>query len=413
MSQLCRPIVCIILTTLALSACGKQKTSSQVYEKAAEECVADVIPKQFVVHYTDGHSEVVHAESEKAFLDGFVAQNLDRIEFAEPDYLVRAFTPTATPRAASADNWGVARIGADQLWAQGIRGSGVAIAVVDSGMDIQHPQLVSRVFVNRAEIPGNNVDDDANGLIDDYYGYDYVAEKGLTRDNQYHGTHVAGIIAAHHTDNAASATLHVQGVAPESKILPLAFLNSQGAGAMSDGVLAIRYAAERGVRVINASWGGSICSRSLRDEIDSLEAKNVLFVAASGNEAMNIDRYKSYPASLQFPAQITVGATGENDLMSDYSNYGSQTVHLFAPGTLIVSTIPGNQMAALSGTSMAAPMFAGAAALLLSAEPTAKNSQLRQAFYNTAFKQNTYMNASHGRLDLRQALAELRRLMGK
>ncbi len=405
--------VSLLITAFALTACGQQKTASAVYEKAGEECVADVIPQRFMVRYTDGRSQVVRAESEKAFLDGFVTENLARIEYAEPDYLVRAFTPTAVAAAGSADNWGVIRIGADQLWAQNVRGSGVAVAVVDSGMDIQHPQLASRVFVNAAEIPGNGVDEDANGLIDDYYGYDYVADKGLTGDNQYHGTHVAGIIAAHHTDSAGSATLHVQGVAPEAKILPLAFLNSQGAGAMSNGVRAIRYAVQRGVRVINASWGGSICSRSLRDEIAGLEAKNVLFVAASGNEAMNIDRYKSYPASLQYPAQITVGATGEHDIMSDFSNYGAESVHLFAPGTLIVSTVPGNQMAALSGTSMAAPMLAGAAALLLSAEPTATNTQLRQAFYNTAFKQSTYLNASRGRLDLRQALNELRRLMGK
>lgn len=401
------------LMTLTLSACSKQKTSSDVFEKASEECVADVIPQRFIVRYVDGHTEVVSAESEREFLNGFVTDNLDRIEFAEPDYIVRASAPTVRGLVNSADNWGLIRVGADQLWAQNIRGAGVAVAVVDSGMDVQHPQLASRVLINNNETPGNSIDDDGNGLIDDYYGYDYVAGQGLTADNQYHGTHVSGIIAAHHSDNQAGPSAHVQGMAPEAKILPLAFLNSNGAGPMSNGVLAIRYAVQRGVRVINASWGGSICSRSLRDEIAGLDGKNVLFVAASGNEALNIDRFKTYPASLQLAAQITVGATGENDLMSDYSNYGSQTVHLFAPGTEIVSTIPGNQMASLSGTSMAAPMLTGAAALLLSAEPQATNAQLRQAFYNSAFKQPIYMNASRGRLDMRQALAELRRLMGK
>lgn len=405
--------VCAILSILALSACSKQKTSSDVFEKASEECVADVIPQRFIVRYVDGQMEVVHAPSEKAFLDGFVTENLHRIEFAEPDYSVRALTPLLRGLVNSADNWGLVRVGADQLWAQNIRGASVAVAVVDSGMDVQHPQLSSRVFVNSGETPGNSIDDDGNGLIDDYYGYDYVANRGLTADNQYHGTHVSGIIAAHHPDNQAGPAAHVQGMAPEAKILPLAFLNSQGAGSMANGVLAIRYAVQRGVRVINASWGGSICSRNLRDEIAGLDGKNVLFVAASGNEALNIDRFKTYPASLQLAAQITIGATGENDLMSDYSNYGANSVHLFAPGTDIVSTVPHNQMASLSGTSMAAPMMSGAAALLLSAEPQATNAQLRQAFYNSAFKQPIYMNASRGRLDLRQALIELRRLMGK
>ncbi len=400
---------------LALSACSQQKTSSPVYEKAAEECLSDVIPQQFVVHYTNGEMAVVHAASEEAFIDGFVSENLARIEFAEPDYKVRTPVLRANSVRQAAglnDNWGVARINAPALWQQNVRGAGITVAVVDSGLDVTHPQMASRVLINSNEIPDNGIDDDQNGLTDDYYGWDYVANKPLTDDYQYHGTHVSGIVAAHHTDSSAGAQNYVQGAAPEAKILPLAFLNKNGDGAMSNSVRAIAYAIQRGARVINASWGGAFCSRSLRDMIATLDAKNVLFVAAAGNEAINIDRFKTYPASLNFPALISVGATGENDIMADFSNYGAESVHIFAPGSQIISTIPNSMMAGLSGTSMAAPFVSGAAALLLSAEPTATNAQLRQALYATSFRQHTYMNASRGRMDLREALAELRRRMG-
>lgn len=398
---------------LTLSACAKQKTSSSVFEKAGEECAADVIPNQYMVRYVDGSNSIEHANSDQEFMDGFITQNLARIEFAEPDYRIHSKSATLQGAGGPIDNWGVERIGAHQLWAQNIRGAGVNVAVVDTGMDIRHPQLSNRVMVNTNEVAGNGIDDDHNGLIDDYYGFDYANNKGLTADNQYHGTHVAGIIAAYHTDAAAGAHNYVQGTAPESKILPLAFLDKNGEGSMSTGVTAIKYAVSRGVRVINASWGGSGCSRTLRDTIEALDAKNVLFVAAAGNDSLNIDRSKEYPASFELAAQITVGATGNHDIMADYSNYGAHSVHIFAPGTAIISTIPGAQAASLSGTSMATPFVTAAAALLLSAEPTATNAQLRKAFYAAAFKQSSYLNASLGRLDLRQALVELRRQMGK
>lgn len=404
----------LLVAILALTACGKQKTSSGTYEKPVEECVADVVPNEYVMHFKNGISKKVYAATLEDFFKEHVDPHLADIDYTEPEYFVRAApvaTATATATASGADNYAAVRVGADALWSAGFRGQGVVVAVIDSGTDLLHPQLAGRIHSNTAEIANNGIDDDANGYIDDARGYDFYANRPLTGDYQSHGTHVAGIVAAEHTDTVAAPHAYVQGLAPAAKIMPLAFLNADGSGRMSDGVRAIKYAAANGARVINASWGGTICSKSLRDTIRGLDTTEVIFVAAAGNDGSNIDRYKEYPASLNFAHQLTVGATGEMDLMTSFSNYGYETVHIFAPGQNIVSTVPGNSLDSLSGTSMAAPVVSGALALLLSAEPSATVAQVRQALYNTAYKQPSYFNSCRGRLDLRTTLTELRRLM--
>ena len=414
------PLVALTGALLA-TACGPQKRlPSEAFEKVAEECVADVVPNRYIVKYLDGRVESVLDGDEATFINGFLTKNLDQIEFAEPEIRVRS-QAIHVHSEAYVDNWGQQRIHADALWSQGIKGAGVAVAVVDSGMDLSHSKLRKQVMSNPGEQgidnqgrdkSSNHVDDDKNGLIDDALGYDFVANQPLSGDYDVHGTHVAGIIAAQHDDSVAQPTGYVQGTAPQAKILPLAFLDGKS-GLMSDGVRAIKYAVDRGVKVINASWGGTVCSRSLRDTVNSLTDKNVLFVAAAGNSAKNIDRVREYPASFDFPAMITVGATGLNDYLAEFSNYGLKSVHLFAPGVDIVSTIPGERVGGLSGTSMAAPFVAGAAALLFSAEPQATVQQVRQALFVSAAKSSQYLNATQGRMDLSQALAELRRQMGR
>jgi subtilisin family serine protease len=321
-----------------------------------------------------------------------------------------------------ADNWGQQDVGASAAWQAGDYGAGVIVAVVDTGVDIYHDQLKKQIAVNSGETgvdangnskADNGIDDDGDGYIDNAFGYDFTVNAALTGDNSYHGTHVDGVIAAEHTDTVAAGSTHVEGLAPKAKILPLAFLDSSGSGIMSDGVRAIEYAVAQGAKVINASWGGPTCSRSLRDTITGLSARNVIFVAAAGNSGSNIDRYPEYPASLNLAAQLTVGATGDHGNMANYSNYGAAAVHLFAPGSSIISTLPGNVMGSLSGTSMATPFVSGAVALLLSAVPDSTPAQVRAALYNSATKRSDYLNSSKGRLNLASAISELHRITGR
>lgn len=418
-------LTALSLSLILLTACGQQKTVANVYESATDSCSGDVIPKSFVVKYKDGRMEKVSAASEQEFLDGYLSPNLDQVEFAEPDYRVHAAVQAATAitPVTFTDNWGSQRIGAAALWQQNVRGDGVIVAVIDSGMDITHPQLANQLAINPGETgtdadgrdkSTNAVDDDKNGFVDDVAGWDFTngTSQKLMGDHQLHGTHVSGIIAAAHGDARAQGANYVEGVAPGAKLLPLAFLDESGSGSLSDGVRAISYAVSRGARVINASWGGTACSHSLRDMIASLSAHNVIFVSAAGNDAWNTDRQPEYPASLNLPAQLTIGATGNHDLMAQFSNYGVKTVHIFAPGIDIVSTVPGGLMASLSGTSMATPFVSGAVALLVGAVPTATADQVREALYNSAYKNYSYLNASQGRVDLTTALNELQRIVG-
>ncbi|TWU58616.1 Thermophilic serine proteinase precursor [Rubripirellula tenax] len=267
--------------------------------------------------------------------------------------------------------WNLNAIDAPEAWAAGYTGAGITVAVVDSGVDLDHPDLVSNLFVNTGEIAGNGIDDDGNGFIDDVHGFDFADGDADPNDVNGHGTHVAGTIAA--ANNGFGAT----GVAPDAKILPVRVLNANGSGNTFDVAAGIRYAADLGANIINLSLGGGY-SRAIESAIDYARAAGSFIVAAAGNESSSTPGYPArFSAALE--NVISVGAYSSSGSLAGFSNDvgSSVAVQVDAPGVGIFSTYVGGRYATLSGTSMAAPHVAGLAALTLSANPDLTTRELR------------------------------------
>ena len=403
-----------------MEAVGSLGFQSPFVLNPTDGCTGAVIKHQYIVTWKNGAITKEYGESDDSFAQNFIGAFKDQIQLAEPDMTVtipeavQALIEVQT--VTRADNWGAIKVEAGKVWQQGVYGQGALVAVVDTGIDRSHPQLAPRLALNTGEMgtdaqgrdkSSNGVDDDKNGFVDDWNGWNFVARTNSPLDDNGHGTHVSGIIAAQHSDTVAQAANYVQGIAPKAVILPLKFLDSDGTGALSDAVSAINYAVARGANVINASWGGTACSVTLRSAIANLVAKNILFVVAAGNDSVDLGEQPRYPASFSYLSQLTVGATGLFDSMATYSNYGTPSVHLFAPGTLIISTFPNATMAALSGTSMATPFVTGTAALLYGTHPDATLTQIRGAILGSVFKNSQYLNQTQGRLDLSGLLAAI------
>ncbi len=207
----------------------------------------------------------------------------------------------------------------------------------------------------------------------------------------------------------------MSGVAPRAQLIQASFLDDQN-GSIGAGISAIQFAASHGAKIINASWGGSACSETLKETISEVGQKGVLFVAASGNEGIDYDKYPyySYPAAFNLANQITVAATDFLDRMTAFSNRSFSLVHIGAPGDEIRSAVPlaasASRYKLLSGTSMAAPFVSGTAALLWSAKPNATAAQIKQAILlSTDFR--SYKVSTQGRLNVEKALSEIRRIV--
>ena len=263
-------------------------------------------------------------------------------------------------------------------------GTGVVVAVIDSGIDFSHPDLRHALWQNPGEVCGNRVDDDANGYVDDCNGWDFVnndnqqfdltTSSGTRADNR-HGTHIAGTIAA-----AADNDIGIAGVAPGVKIMPLKVMEG-GSFPGSRTVNALNYAVANGASVVNASYGGRGMSVDEQAAVANATTKGVVIAAAAGNSASNNDLSPQYPASHPAEAIVAVASSDNRDAQSSFSCWGPTSVDLHAPGTSVASTQPGGQYALMSGTSMAAPHVAGAVALLRSLRPDLSLAATRQALF--------------------------------
>jgi hypothetical protein len=322
----------------------------------------------------------------------FWAASAPGIVSVEPDFVL---APTLVSNDPSFSQlWGLSNSGqsggvadadidAPEAWRVTTGSRSVVIAVIDSGVDVNHPDLAANIWRNPGEIPGNGVDDDGNGFVDDVNGWDFVSWDNTPQDGNGHGTHVAGTIGAVGNNGRG-----VVGVNWEVSILPLRFLDDSGSGSTSAAIAAINYATAlrtAGVNIVasNNSWGGGGYSSSLRTAIARHNDAGIMFIAAAGNESTNNDSVPSYPANYDLPNVISVAALDRSDRLASFSNYGRTSVDLGAPGVSIYSTTPGNGYSTYSGTSMAAPHVAGVVGLLAAANPQATVAEIRAAILDT------------------------------
>jgi subtilisin family serine protease len=262
--------------------------------------------------------------------------------------------------------YGLTRMNASNAWDITTGSPSVTVAVIDTGVEYNHADLQDNIIVNTGETPGNGIDDDTNGYVDDYFGYDFYSEDGNPADEHGHGTHCAGIVGAR-GDNGRG----VVGITWNVGILPVRVLGADGSGSDADVAAGMYYAIARGASVLSLSLGGPFFSAVLDDAVQYARDRGVLVVAAAGNDyGQNLDVEPAYPASLSYDNMVAVAATDPSDGLAYFSNYGPSSVHVAAPGQGILSTYLGGQFAYMSGTSMATPYVAGVAALMKSAKPS-------------------------------------------
>ncbi|MDD5064204.1 MAG: S8 family serine peptidase [Phycisphaerae bacterium] len=350
------------------------------------------------------------------------------ILYAEPVYKCRK---SAVPNDARfSDLWGLhntgqeggtadADIDAPEAWDLDTGDGSVVVAVIDSGVDYTHSDLAANMWHNPGEIPGNGIDDDGSGFIDDYYGCDTGSNDANPMDDSAdpgHGTHVSGIIGA-----VGNNGIGVTGVCWNVKIMAVKIAADDGTLYYNAAIDGIEYAVSKGAKVINASWyldPSSGFPQALYDAIEAAENAGVLFVTGAANDDRSIDAMPYYPASYTLDNVISVMATSNIDEKAYYSNFGLISVDLAAPGGEqyddgdprgILSTIPGNQYEYYQGTSMAAPYVAGACALLWTADPNLTYTDVKGFLmdYSDPLASLTGLCATGGRLNLYNSLHEV------
>lgn len=274
------------------------------------------------------------------------------------------------------------------------------VAIVDSGIDYTHEDLVGNLWHNTKEIPGDNIDNDNNGFVDDVVGWDFLDNDNLPYDSFFHGTHIAGVVGA-----VTQNSLGVAGMIKNVKLMTVKMMDPVLGGTVENAIESMVYAARNGASVIVASWGHTENNLALKDAVTLVGKSNVLFVTSAGNDWMNTDHTPYYPACFDNENLISVAATDERDYIPAFSNYGFKGIHLGAPGTNIFSTMPSNKYDNKYGTSFSTPQVAGAAALLKSQFPKLSAVEIKKAILQGVDKvpQLQYLVSSHGRLNVNTA----------
>lgn len=297
-----------------------------------------------------------------------------------------------------------ADLSAIKAWLKTTGSEKIVVAVIDTGVDYTHGDLVPNIWLRPESLP--QYKDDQLGPVNDSHGFNAVDNQADPMDENGHGTHCAGIIGAKGNNEEG-----ISGINWNVSIMPLKFLGRGGSGTTKDAIEAINYAIDRkrngvNVRIISASWGSTQYSKALEDSIRAAGEAGILFVAAAGNYSTDNDKRPYYPSSYDLPNVISVAALDRNDALASFSNYGGKTVHVAAPGREIISTWLNDDYRDASGTSMAAPYVSGTAALILSVEPNLSVEKLRERVLRSVDKIESLNGkiVSGGRLNAWKAL---------
>lgn len=311
-------------------------------------------------------------------------KKLSNIEYAEPNYIY--YISTLPNDVDYAQQWAHQNMESELAWDIETGNSGITIAVIDTGVEWNHPDLAANIWNNSDEII-NGIDDDNNGFIDDIRGWDFVNNDANPIDDEGHGTHVSGIAAA-----VSNNSIGVAGMCWNCRIMPVKSLDSSGQGSSEDAADAIIYAANNSANILSMSFVGYTYSNLIKDALDYAYSKGVVLIAAAGNE--NADNL-SYPAG--YDNVISVSAINNTNSKAYFSNYGGW-VDIAAPGVDILSTYHGLYIRE-TGTSMAAPYVSGVAALLLSKDPTLSQEEIREIIKNSAKPINSPSYMGYGRIN--------------
>lgn len=354
---------------MIISGCNS-KIPDKYKETETQECLKQKIQDQFIVHWKYKKVQILQTTQ----LNQFLQKNEGLIQFVEPNYNLVFNGPAQNFQQeynSLAENF-LIDSGIDQQWARGFLGQNQIIAVIDSGVNLDHPNLANHFYQNQSEIPNNGIDDDQNGFVDDISGWNFVSQNSLVVDEIGHGTSMAGIITGNHSGQPQKSL----GLAPESLILPLDILSSS-TGSEFDAKNAIDYAVLMKVNIINNSWSIQ-CSEYLSSAVQMYENSNLIFVNSAGNQAQDVGKSNLMLASQILKNFLNVGSLQPSESPSKFSGFGT-SINIWAPGEnipVLTSSSFASSSELASGTSLSAAYISGAVAVLWSRYPNETAQQI-------------------------------------
>lgn len=356
---------CVII----LAGCHS-KVADKYKESENHECLKQKINNQFIVHWKYKKVQLLDIIQLKQFM----VENESQIQFVEPNYKLYINEDT---RNLQQDSYSLvenilAESSIESQWSLGYLGQNQIVAVIDSGVNLKHPNLINHFYQNASEIPGNGLDDDQNGFVDDVSGWNFVSQNPVVVDEIGHGTSMAGII----TGSSSNQSQKSLGLAPESLVLPLDILSSS-TGSEFDAKKAIDYAILMKVNIINNSWSIQ-CSEYLSAAVHMYEDTNVIFVNSAGNQAQDVRNTNLMLSSLVLKNFLNVGSLQLSQDLSQFSGFGT-SINIWAPGEnipVLNSFSFDNSTDLASGTSLSAAYISGVVAVLWSRYPNETAPQI-------------------------------------